>query len=184
MKKLKHEAKHSTIFSRLLSSLFTHRYRRSNKPAAFGCHFILEDQIKFNGCSYFNKNTFQTTVAYGKKKSFIGVSLGVYHSLEKKIRSISANQPFNSFQLFTVHCCSCVYYVTANFPYFGGPLVSVWSPCIPSYCLNQNTDTGQNNMGISTGDSVRAISAHMVLGRKYVYKASLSRMMEKVHQNF
>lgn len=45
-------------------------------------------------------------------------------------------------------------------------------------------------MGISTGDNIRALSAHMVLGRKCVYKASLIRMMFKkkkkktIPQNF
>lgn len=38
--------------------------------------------------------------------------------------------------------CLCVYCATVGFPYFGGPLVSVWSPCMHSYCLNENTDTG------------------------------------------
>lgn len=38
--------------------------------------------------------------------------------------------------------CLCVHCATVGFPYFGGPLVSVWSPCMHSYCLNENTDTG------------------------------------------
>lgn len=38
--------------------------------------------------------------------------------------------------------CLCVHCATIGFPYFGGLLVSVWSPCMHSYCLNENTDTG------------------------------------------
>lgn len=38
--------------------------------------------------------------------------------------------------------CLCVHCATVGFPYFGGLLVSVWSPCMHSYCLNENTDTG------------------------------------------
>lgn len=38
---------------------------------------------------------------------------------------------FSSIHCFPVCSRLCVYYVTAGFPYFGGPLVSVWSPCMP-----------------------------------------------------
>lgn len=44
---------------------------------------------------------------------------------------------------------------------------------MPSYCPNQNTDTGYNNSGMSTVDNVTALSVHTAVGGESVYKALL-----------
>lgn len=80
----------------------------------------------------FKKNT----VAYRNKNKLLW---SLSHSIPKYDLHPST---FQHNPLF--HCALVLVCLPCNcrLPLFCGPLVSVWSPCMPSYCLNQNTDTG------------------------------------------